>query len=115
MRHPDYNPPDNNPPSPFLDNDFALLILPASRPVNDIVPVTLNQDTSVPSAGDLVEAMGWGGGSTNPNIPWTVDLSYISNVQCNDTYTAATEISDNMLCAFEDEGAKATCGGDSGK
>ena len=103
------------PTNSCFKNDFALIFLPEDRPVTSITPVSLNTNQNIPPRGSDVEAMGWGAGSTNPNIPWTVDLPYLPNPECNDEVTQTVISTDYHLCAWDNTGLTSTCGGDSGE
>jgi len=117
VRHPNYVPFGmcQNPAVTCGEYDFALIFLPEDRPVTTVTPVTLNADLGVPSVGQQVEAMGWGGGSTDPNFPWTVNLPTISTAECDNFYTQTTISAANQLCAWDRTGTMSTCGGDSGE
>ncbi len=101
-----------------VDFDVAVIILP--RAMNDITPVTLNEDSSVPAAGVPLDVAGWGqtqtpelGGVSSPVLKKTT-LNFITNEQCTSPpfkYTPQ-EITENMMCASAN--ATGIASGDSG-
>ena len=115
IRHPKYD-------DETVENDIALLVL--SRPVENAVQVvTLNDDTSYPSAGTTARVMGWGNlkadGFALPDVPYFVDVDVIDNQECEDLENGGDSygemkflISDDMLCTYTK--GKDSCQGDSG-
>ena len=102
--HPDYQ-------NATIDNDVMLLRL--SQPVNNMEPISLNQDPSTLEVGETVRVSGWGttssGGSVS-NVLLYADLRYVSNSECNISYNGV--IDDFEMCASES--GKDSCQGDSG-
>jgi len=102
--HPDYQ-------NATIDNDVMLLRL--SQPVNNMEPISLNQDPSTLEVGETVRVSGWGttssGGSVS-NVLLYADLSYISNSACNMAYNG--DIDGFEMCASQS--GKDSCQGDSG-
>lgn len=108
IRHPQYSWTTD-------ENDIALLILSqAVSAVSEDDVVRINADESVPSAGEVARAMGWG--DTDPDDSKTevsdelleTDVPVISNEECraakgtDNGYTDSYEdyIFDSMLCTF---------------
>jgi hypothetical protein len=56
--HPRYNPETK-------DLDVVVIILSRAMAMNDITPVTLNEDSSVPADDALVDITGWGATTSN--------------------------------------------------
>jgi secreted trypsin-like serine protease len=106
--HPSYVPATS-------DLDVAVIILP--RAMNDITPVTLNEDSSVPAAGVPLDVAGWGatilGGAISPVLKFTT-INYITNMQCTSPpfLLQASQITNNMMCAWA--AGTGQCNGDSG-
>jgi trypsin len=108
------------------DNDFNLVFL--SRPTTqNVVLVSLNDDTNSPSVGEEVYIMGWGD-TTEDDLTqkladklMEVSVNVISNNECENSSgeiggwseNYQGQITDMMLCA-KDNGQDA-CQGDSGK
>jgi len=109
----------------FPDNDFALLKL--NKRVewrNEAQPLCLPETKSDLYEGDMATVTGWGRlwkneTSTGPATDELreVDVKIISNNQCYEQYSKlGYRITDNMLCATEENGngGKDSCSGDSG-
>jgi trypsin len=102
------------------DHDFMLIFLatPATLEENEVGLVRLNNDPSLPAAGDIVTVMGWGVTETGElsDVLMEVDVDVITNEDCEissdgtDNYNG--QITENMLCA-KDKGED-SCQGDSG-
>ena len=107
-------------PHPFYNeatvaNDFMLLKL--DQPISDILPVTLNDNSNVPSAGETLSVMGYGLLQNNGAVTTQlneVDLFAIAHGDCRNAYSGVTNIDRNvMLCAGGIPG-RGSCLGDSG-
>jgi len=101
------------------DLDVAVIILPRAMAMDGITPVTLNEDSSVPADGALLDVAGWGD-TTNGEEEFSsvlkfTTLEYITNGECTSApfQYPPEDITNNMMCAFE-EGTD-SCQGDSGK
>ncbi|KAK8399315.1 hypothetical protein O3P69_003434 [Scylla paramamosain] len=112
IRHPNYS-------SSTLNNDLALLQL-AERIVfpsnNKVAPVCLPEPDNLYEDVDAI-VTGWGtlsSGGSQPKKLQEVTVPTMTNDQCKATGYAASEISDNMICAGVSEGGKDSCQGDSG-
>jgi len=108
--------------------DMALIFLErsyttsASSLDNNIPLVRINNQSSFPSAGTTVIAMGWGDTDVDedtmelPGNLQEVDLEVITNQQCNDAKNGGDSytgwIYDSMLCTYSE--GKDACQGDSG-
>jgi len=102
------------------DHDFMLVFLatPAELVENEVGLVRLNDDPSVPAAGDIVTVMGWGVTETGDlsDVLMEVDVDVITNEDCEissdgtDNYNG--QITENMLCAMDT--GEDSCQGDSG-
>ena len=106
--HPDYN-------ETSLENDFMVMKLDSPVPIN---PVQLNQDASIPAAGETLTVMGFGledeSGFEGSDTLMEVNVSAFSFEQCAIKYSGeVTE--ENMLCAGTAEGGHDSCQGDSGR
>lgn len=98
-------------------HDFALCKL--NKPVdlsNSNIRLEMNADSSVPSDGDALIAMGFGTISTEyfqvPLFLQDVEIPYVTNEICNAASSYNGLIEDVMLCAGE--AGVDTCQGDSG-
>jgi trypsin len=112
ITHPEYNEVN-------LKADFALIILkdPSSK-----TPVQINTNSSQPSIGEKVYAIGWGVvyeswfSKTVSSVPLEVELATMSMFQCQQIYTDISFHSyinfEAMLCAYAP--GKDACQGDSG-
>lgn len=102
-----------------LENDFMLLLLDG---VSSISPVKLDDGVTDPvvggADGDRVRALGWG--DLEETVLQQVDLSTLSNDQCDANYFGYygyyDTIYDSMMCAApsKEDGDKGVCIGDSG-
>jgi len=104
--HPNYNPNT-------LVNDF--LILKLKSPV-DKVPVTLNRNSTIPTSGEDLVAVGMGRLMTNGNVPaylQEVTVQAVDHNTCNEKYSGTIDAA-FQLCAGVAGGGKDTCQGDSG-
>ena len=114
QRHPDYDS------SVSSDLDIAIICL--EQPVDDITPVKLNSNRKIPVDGQELEVFGWGNTNpdsdadpTNPDLPQTVTVNYITNEACMEPAPfeyEAGKITKNMMCAAAP--GKDSCQGDSG-
>ena len=100
-----------------INYDFALCKL--NEPVTVGAPfLVLNEDDSVPAAGEDLDVMGLGAlsqGGSSPDYLHEVTVPAIDNDVCNRRDYYDGEITDIMLCAgFPDSGGKDSCQGDSG-
>ncbi len=102
-----------------INYDFALCKL--NEPViidESNVVLVLNEEDSVPAAGENLEVMGLGAlasGASGPEYLHEVTVPTVSNADCNAPNSYNGEITDIMLCAgFPDTGGKDSCQGDSG-
>mmetsp|Transcript_49577 Transcript_49577/g.105361 ORF Transcript_49577/g.105361 Transcript_49577/m.105361 type:complete len:407 (-) Transcript_49577:388-1608(-) len=120
MPHPDYN-------DRTTDMDFMLVFLSKPATLNgDVATVRLNDDSSTPSVGNGVRAMGWGDTDIRDNVSklsdvlMKVSVNVISNNACEASggyigsfYTNYKgQITQNMLCAKANR--QDSCQGDSG-
>jgi len=109
-----------------LNYDFALLKLKdkidfGSQP--HIRPICLPDPESNNDYNDYVATVtGWGDTDPDPNTASLsdylreVDLTVMTNSECNAVYSGIINVTDRMICAGEANklGDKGTCGGDSG-
>merc|ERR1712126_69134 len=106
--HPNYN-------SGTLDNDYSILTL--SSPVTfstNVAPVCLPAATSNLYVGSVATVTGWGttsSGGSQPDVLQEVDVTVISNSQCEGNY-GSSSITSAMVCAADT--GKDSCQGDSG-
>jgi len=108
--HPQYN--DNT-----MDNDYALCKLDSPVTISeDRAVLVLNDEESVPAAGEDLVVMGLGTTSSGGNLAQTmrnVTVPTVGHDQCDDwLYGLINE--DTMLCAGFEDGQKDSCQGDSG-
>lgn len=113
-RHPNFN----------LDNsnfNWDLLVMRLEEPVNDIDPVILNEDPSVPSRGEILEAIGFGATAYGENLSSVLlsgELEYILPRTCDDSISrfgiSGAVSGDELLCARSMEAGNSICLGDSG-
>ncbi|KAL7443682.1 hypothetical protein ACHAXM_009340 [Skeletonema potamos] len=114
--HPGYNTDTD-------ENDLALIVL--SNPVQNVVPlITLNDDSSYPSAGTIAYVMGWGVTDTGNNDPLPqqmqmVDVQVISNQDCETLERGGESyggygfgVYGSNICTYTEK--KDACQGDSG-
>ncbi|MEA3545899.1 MAG: trypsin-like serine protease [Thermodesulfobacteriota bacterium] len=116
VSHPDYDPET-------LTSDIAILELDGV--VTGITPVLLQNGTDQ-LAGREATTIGWGdtvgyghpGPVDDPEMLREVEVTIISNGQCNAAFAANggmdDDIDSTMLCAGTDAGGRDSCGGDSG-
>merc|ERR1712194_319917 len=92
--HPDYNPGSES-------NDFALVLLQEEYIIESGIQLVLNDESSFPPAGDVLDVLGMGTLASNgdlANVLMDVKVKSFSNSQCNsDFYTSS--ITENMICA----------------
>jgi secreted trypsin-like serine protease len=114
LPHPEYNEILHN-------NDFMLIFLEGHSTAEDIVPVRLNSDPSVPAAGRDVTVVGWGDTDISEvedmsDVLMKVVVSVVPNDECDAVegsgYTYRGQITKSMLCAWAD--GRDSCQGDSG-
>ena len=129
IKHPDWNPTT-------VDNDFMLLKL--VQPSTDHTIIKLNTDSNFPSIpGEQMTLMGWGDTAADPDVNepsmqlLEVQLEYVPDDACRlkegavgsggDYVKYESRISDNMMCAMDEDGGRGdlvvdedTCLGDSG-
>ena len=96
------------------DYDYALIRL--NKPVTNIDPVIMNEESDFPEKGQDVTAMGFGYTTNNGNGKPSkelleVTLGTMSNKDCKDKYGSG--ITNRMVCA-EGGNQKDSCSGDSG-
>lgn len=92
----------------YFRNDFLFLQLNGT--VQGVKPVTLNFDDNLPVLGNPLTVVGWGltnplDSTAYPNVLQQVDVSYISNNDCERTTSKGQSlydgyIFDDMLCAW---------------
>mmetsp|Transcript_23582 Transcript_23582/g.75202 ORF Transcript_23582/g.75202 Transcript_23582/m.75202 type:complete len:412 (-) Transcript_23582:69-1304(-) len=107
--HPGYDPID-------IDNDIAIIEL--DRPVNSVVPLTLNNDKLgyMEAEGTMLTVAGWG--YTSESNRHVVDNLRAVNVPvarqatCNRRYGGS--LTDDNICAGYDRNGMDSCSGDSG-
>ncbi len=93
------------------DKDIALVELELS--VETVAPIALNQSTNIVD-GTSVTVIGWGHlseGGLASNTLQEVSVPTVPHNLCKNSYSNLTE---NMLCAGEQQGGKDSCQGDSG-
>ena len=93
------------------DKDIALVELELS--VEAVAPIALNQSTNIVD-GTSVTVIGWGHlseGGLASNTLQEVSVPTVPHILCKNSYSNLTE---NMLCAGEQQGGKDSCQGDSG-
>ena len=103
----------------FIDKDYALIFLPES--VDNIEPVSLNNDPYLPIEDGDLKVFGWGGTVATeddafqvyPTVPEIATLQYIPSDQFASAEYWNSLITPDQLCAYYD--GKAGCSGDSGK
>jgi len=96
------------------DYDYALIRL--NKPVTNIDPVIMNEESDIPQQGQDVIAMGFGyttnkGNGKPSNKLLEVTVGTMSNKDCKDKYGSG--ITNRMVCA-EGGNQKDSCSGDSG-
>merc|ERR1712160_196793 len=96
------------------DYDYALVRL--NKPVTNIDPVIMNEESDIPQQGQDVTTMGFGRTTNNGNGKPSkklleVTVSTMSNKDCKNKYGSG--ITDRMVCA-EGGNTKDSCNGDSG-
>ena len=97
------------------DYDYALIRL--NKPVTNIDPVIMNEESDIPQQGQDVTTMGFGRTTNNGNGKPSkklleVTVSTMSNKDCKKTMFGSG-ITDRMVCA-EGGNQKDSCSGDSG-
>lgn len=117
--HPDYD-------SYSTDNDFMVVFLEEPVSAINVDLVSLNSQSSVPSVGQAVTAMGWGytdisdDNSPLSDVLMQVRVDVISNEDCDASEGTSDgwddnyhdQITQNMLCASRNQ--RDSCQGDSG-
>jgi secreted trypsin-like serine protease len=110
-RHPDYD-------SSTVANDFLLLRLRESVTMETDVVLSLNDQFSVPTAGQDLTTLGLGTtsqGGSGADFLRDVVVNAISGDNCNSADKYDGEIQDSvMFCAGVNGGGKDSCQGDSG-
>eukprot|EP00751_Fragilariopsis_kerguelensis_P038441 CAMPEP_0170948686 /NCGR_PEP_ID=MMETSP0735-20130129/28801_1 /TAXON_ID=186038 /ORGANISM="Fragilariopsis kerguelensis, Strain L26-C5" /LENGTH=601 /DNA_ID=CAMNT_0011358553 /DNA_START=158 /DNA_END=1963 /DNA_ORIENTATION=+ len=100
-----------------FDNDFALVLLEEEYIIDSNgVQFVLNDESSFPPVGDVLDVLGMGTLAANgyqPNVLMDVQVESFSNSKCN-SYFVGNPITDTMICAGLEEGRKDACQGDSG-
>jgi hypothetical protein len=108
VRHPDYD-------SLTQEYDYFLHRLDSPVDIGSQIVLELNDDPTVPVAGQTLTTLGLGltklDGKRPKNLQY-VDVQYIPNELCSNDYK--DEIFDTMLCAGVEGGGKDSCQGDSG-
>ena len=110
VTHPEYN-------ELLLENDFMLVFLEGASTDDNVITVKLNSDPLVPSVGQDVTVMGWGDTDIHilnyetSDVLMNVDMSAISNQECDASQLISGLITENMMCA---RGDGIHCNGDSG-
>ena len=101
---------------PSYKYDAALLKL--ERPIDNVKPVQLMDDITLPRTGDWVTAIGLGATSIDPlemaEHLQKVDVSIMDPQDCQQIYRSNKIPEDIMICAMIDGGGKDACVGDSG-
>ena len=104
--------------SPNQGDDVAILELDSdATPLGKVVPLIAAGDTLADAPGSSVRATGWGAtslGSGPVRDLRTIDLSILSNKQCNDPVAYDGAIGTSMVCAGDKRFGRDTCQGDSG-
>jgi trypsin len=97
-----------------LDSDFVIIKLAGQSTKNPVVK--LNENTNLPNDNSRLDVMGWGvyssGSNSSPDEMNEVDVVAMTNAECSQDYNGVAVITNNMLCAFENN--KGSCQGDSG-
>jgi len=98
-----------------IENDFALFKLKSSVPTTDTgIRLTLNTNSSIPSAGKSLTVLGLGITSEGGSAPWKlrdVVVPAVSNPDCRSAYGTGF-VPRVMFCAGKE--GKDSCAGDSG-
>jgi secreted trypsin-like serine protease len=108
LQHPDYDD--------VFTNDVAMLLL--AEPVTQVIPVTLNADSTAPTDGAIVEVIGVGSiiESNPPQFPdklLVAELQVTNSAVCETDYAQILSVNGNaQMCASAP--GKDSCQGDSG-
>ena len=101
-----------------LDRDFALLRV-TTEPFNfdlpGIAPACLPMENQAWTSGVTATISGWGAiysGGPLSNVLQTVDIELLTGSDCSQYLPG--DISENMICAYEDGAGTDSCQGDSG-
>ncbi|OAA41719.1 Peptidase S1/S6, chymotrypsin/Hap [Metarhizium rileyi] len=104
-----------------FDADIALWKLSTSIPEGPTVSyATLPEAGSDPEVGTFLTVAGWGAVREKQkasNILRNVTVPVVSRQACQNSFTRSNsniQVTDNMICAGEEEGGKDSCQGDSG-
>nr|ADQ53629.1 eupolytin [Eupolyphaga sinensis] len=107
-----------NPQYDYYTIDYDVAVARVATPFSygsGVQPISL---ISVePSAGQTATVSGWGTLSSGGSLPsqlQVVSLPIVSHQQCNNAYASYGGITENMICAAEEQGGKDSCQGDSG-
>merc|ERR1712038_1684829 len=112
VNHPQYN-------GNTLDNDFAVITLAVPIELGDkAAAASLPTTATILEVGQPLTVSGWGAlssGGGSPNVLHAVQVPYITNEVCSESYSEYGGVTSNMLCAGNvEEGGVDSCQGDSG-
>jgi hypothetical protein len=96
-----------------VKNDFAIVVLEKATTMNITFP-KLNDDDLYPADGTISRTMGWGDtkmdGRPSKKL-LEVDISIISNKDCDEFYGGNDTIFDSNICAYQTGGGVSGCFG----
>ena len=113
----------------IIMNDFALAKLYGST-VSGVSPIRINKSQAIPNVDDTLSVLGWGVTEvtadgiaiegTSPNVLHSINVTAITNDECNESsgiwkgnsVSYSGHITDNMICAWSND--QDACKGDSG-
>ena len=99
----------------FKHNDVMLMKI--SPAVTSIAPVTINFDTSLPSANEPLEIIGFGETANNgpvSNVLMQASVYEVPSSKCQQMYGKSSVVPSEMICVVNQNPFHQVCGGDSG-